>query len=84
MYNTNSSHILAHTAVSVDERRSEELDMVLPGWEFDELTGEEGGRYVREGDFPLDSEDEAFVSDEDWNAFLEMTYSDRQEWEDRF
>lgn len=85
MYNTNSSHIIALVdSPNVAEARSEVLDMVMPGWEIDEMTGEEGGRFVREGEIALDSDVDGPVSDEDWQAFLEMTFTDRQEWEDRF
>jgi len=52
------------------------MDDFAPGWEERE---EYGVRFLSEGDFALDSPDSDAVSEDDWQAFLEMSYVDPAE-----
>lgn len=62
-------------AVAAWERFTDDWDREYPEWEQSEGYGE---RYLSEGDFPIydRSADDALVSDDDWNAYAEMTFSE--------
>ena len=85
MYYTTDAHVHAHYArmEAVEAADVETLDDFLPGWEHDEQVGE-GLRFVPESDFPIydPTADDGLVSEDDWQALIEMTWTDSAEWPD--
>lgn len=76
MYYTPETAVLAPTAPAEWQEQEQEFAEFFPGWEVREAHGE---RFLSEWDMPVSDEDPHAVSDEDWHAFLEMTYSDPAE-----
>lgn len=80
MFHTTAAHIaffMGEATVAAHEADIAWLDSHVTDWE----TAEQRDRFLSERDFPLDTleADLGFPSNEDWDAYFEMTYVDPSE-----